>query len=141
MAKLTPQEQADKLARRLKSATQDIQRGIERTTVAPGQQAAKAVQKMRQNINEAIDSGRWAKKVSSVSLSDWQQKAINKGIGRIAAGVDEAMPRLVEVATNLQSVQNQIDSKIASMPSMTLQDNINRMVTQVSEMAKAKGKI
>jgi hypothetical protein len=141
MAKLTPQEQADKLARRLKSSTTDIQRGIERTAVAPGIAAGKAQEKMRQNINAAIDDGRWKRGVEGVTLEDWKRKTISKGIGRIAAGVDEAMPRLVEVATNLQQAQSSIDSKLASMPSMTLQDSINRMVTQVTEMSKQKGRI
>ena len=141
MAKLSPQEQAEKLARRLKSSTADIQRGIERTTTAPGIAAGKAQEKMRQNINAAIDDGRWKRGVEGVSLEDWKRKAISKGIGRIAAGVDEAMPRLVEVATNLQSAQSAIDSKLAGMSTMTLQDNIQRMVTQVTEMAKQKGKI
>ena len=125
---ITPAEVAEKHARRLKASTPDIQRGVERVSVAPGQLAAAQTDKMRTNINKALDSGKWARRVSSVPLPEWKSKMINKGIPRIASGVDGAIEKttsfFAEFLPHLETIQGELES----MPSVTLEDGINRAV-------------
>lgn len=138
MAKVNAQEFVDKWGRRTKAATQDYVNGINRVTEAPGQAAAKSVDRMRQGINDALDSGRWAAKVSGVSLQEWQQKAAEKGAQRIASGVDGATATMQQKAERLLQ---DIDASVAvvkRMPKTTLEDRINRMVTYTREMSKRK---
>ena len=138
MPKLTPQEAQIKYAKNLKNASADIAAGVKRVTVAPGQAAAAKAPKMRQNLMEAIDSGKWAKRVASVSLQDWQAQMLNKGVSRIAAGVDGAAQKSVDFFSQLFPFQEQLQSKISTMPDLTLEDNLNRMTTFVRGMSGFK---
>lgn len=136
MAKLNAQEFREKHARNLKASQPDIRRGIERVTVAPGKAAAAKQEKMKANINASIDSGKWAKNVSKVSLSDWQTKAINKGIPRIATGIDAAAAKVEAFASRLLPAVDAAVNKIKTMPDLTLDDNIARMGAYAREMAR-----
>jgi hypothetical protein len=140
MAKITmtPEEFADKQARNLKNAGEDIRRGIEAVQVSPGKRAASQIEKMRTNFNKAIDSGKTKAALESIDLADWKSKTIDKGIPRISAGIDNARSKVVAFAGKLFPHIESGLSQLDSMPSTTLQDNINRMVTWVNHMAKFK---
>jgi len=125
---ISPAEVAEKHARRLKASTPDIQRGVERVSVAPGQLAAAQTDKMRTNINKALDSGKWARRVASVPLPEWKSKMINKGIPRIASGVDGAIEKTTEFFAEFLPHLETIQGELESMPSVTLEDGINRAV-------------
>ncbi len=140
MSKLTPQQAQDKLARRLKGATEDIRQGVARVTTAPGIQAAAKTDKMRQNILAAIDSGKWAERTKSVTVEDWKSKMSDKGIPRIAAGIDAAKDKTIDFFSQLLPFQDNLASKVNSMPDLTLEDNLNRMTTFVRGMAQFRRK-
>lgn len=140
MPKLTPSEATEKHARRLKGATEDIRRGVERVQEAPGMQAAKKVEKFRQNLVESIDNGKWARRVASVSLTEWQGLMMDKGIPRIAAGVDAASGKIEDFFGQLFAHQEGLERKVASMNDLTLEDSINRMTTWVRGMAEFERK-
>lgn len=136
MARLTPEEVAAKQAARLKAAAEDIRRGIQRVTVAPTQLAASQKEKMKARLIESVDNGKWEKNLRSVSLSEWQERAANVGVNRIAAGIDAAQNKQREFYAKLLPAVDAARAKVASMPSTTLEDNINRMTTYIREMAK-----
>jgi len=136
MAKLTASEFAEKHNRRLKSAAPDIRTGIEKVTESPTKKAAQSIDKMRTKWLEKVDDGTIAKRLSAVTLEDWKSKALNVGIGRIAAGIDAAQGKVVAFAEKLLPAIDAAQAKVKSMPSLTLEDNINRMTTMVREMAK-----
>jgi hypothetical protein len=138
MARFSPDEVAVKHANRLKAAMEDMRKGVERVTTAPTAQAAAAQDKMKAKLTEAIDSGRWSKNLRAVSLEDWRSKMTSKGIPRVAAGIDAARDKQVEFYGKLLPAIDAAKSKIAAMPSVTLDDNINRMTTYIREMAKFK---
>lgn len=141
MARLTPEEYANKQARNLKNSLQDIRDGINRVSVAPGVAAAASQDRMRTNVLAAIDSGLWANKVKAVSLTSWQDSALNKGVDRISGGIDAAHDKQVTMAAKLLPIVDAAAAKARSMPKNTLQDSIARMTSFVTDMAKAKGKI
>lgn len=141
MARLTPDEYAAKHAQRLKAATEDIRRGIARTSQAPGEAAVKQQDKLTTNFQQAVSSGRWAAATRAVSLQDWQQAATEKGIGRIAAGIDAAQARQVQMAGRLLAAVDSAAGKARALPSTTLEDNITRSSTFMREMSKSKGRI
>ena len=138
MAKVNAAEFREKHARRLKGSTADIERGIQRVSVAPGKLAAAKADKMKAKIDEAITSGRWAKRVGAVSLSDWQDKAIKKGIPRIASGIDAAAAKVEAFASKLLPAVDAAVNKVKGMPDLTLEDSINRASAYMREMAKFK---
>jgi len=140
MARVNPQQASEKWQRRLKAAAQDITNGVNGVQEAPGVLAAAKQAKMRAGILDAIDSGKWAERVSSVPLATWKDRTINIGIPRLNAGVDKAAPGMVDFYGQLFDFQSRIQTELSSMPDLTLQDNINRMVHQVQRMAEFKRK-
>ena len=138
MSKLTPQQAREKHARRLKGATEDIRRGVQRVNEAPGAKAAQKVEKMRANLLAALYSGKWEERVAAVPLNEWKEKMLNKGVGRIAQGVDDSSAKIEEFFGELFEHQDQGQSQLDNMPDLTLEDNINRMTQWVRHMAEFK---
>jgi hypothetical protein len=135
---LTPEEAASKQATRLKSATEDIRRGIDRVTSSPTAKAASKQAKMLTNMTAAVNNGTWAKRLNAVSLEDWKSKARDIGVNRIAAGIDGAHSKQVEFYSKLLPAVDAARAKVAAMPDVSLEDNINRMTTYVREMNRFK---
>lgn len=140
MAKLTPAQAREKHARNLKASVPDIQIGVNAVTEAPGKKAAAQQEKMLANLTEAVRSGKWADRVGGVSLEQWKADMLDKGIGRIAAGVDGAADKVEAFFEQLFPYQDALQSKVNTMPDLTLEDSINRMTTWVRGMAKFKPK-
>ncbi len=138
MSKLTPKEFQEKHNRRLKAATEDMRLGVERVTEAPTAKAAKKVDKMRANVLKSIDSGKWAAGLNRVTLDDWKSKMINKGVGRVAAGIDEAEGKVIAFAEKLLPHIDAGQAAVNKLPDVTLEDSIQRMVTFTRHMAKLK---
>ncbi len=138
MAKLTPEEFQEKHARRLKGAITDMERGISRVTEAPTMKAAAKKEKMRANINKALDSGKWEAGLKRVSLEEWKDKTITKGLGRVAAGIDAASEKVKSFASELLPFQDRLKGEVGKMPDVSLEDNINRMTTFIRGMSKFK---
>jgi len=140
MANLTPEEFQEKHARRLKASIPDIEKGVGRVNVAPTAKAAAKVDKMRKRMLEAIDSGKWERGLKKVSLEEWKDKTLTKGIPRIAAGIDGAAKKVQDFASQLLPHIDKSKAIIDKMPDLTIEDSINRMATFVREMAKFKKK-
>lgn len=142
MSTLSPQQVAEKHARRTIAASQDLIAGVNGVTVSPTEQAAKKQDKLVQNWTEAVQSGKWARGLRSVSLDDWKRAMIEKGAPRVAAGINGARSKIEAFFAELLPYQNDLSSKIAQMPDLTLEDSIARMTAQVRGMSNfRKGKI
>jgi len=138
MAKLTAAEFQEKHARRLKAAVEDVRKGIDRVTENPCEKAAAKQEKMLANLTSAVQSGKWANGLKRVSLEDWKKKARDIGVNRIAAGIDGAKDKVVAFAEKLLPHIDRQQTKIKAMPDVTLDDNINRMVTFIRGMSEFK---
>jgi len=136
MAKLTPEEFQEKHARRLKAAIADMERGVKAVTSSPTAAAAAKKEKMRAGINAAIDSGKWEAGLKRVTLDEWKEKMLAKGLPRVAAGIDAAAPKVQEFASELLAYEDRLQGEVAKLPDVTLEDSINRMTTWIRGMAK-----
>ncbi len=132
--KTNPQEYTEKWARNTQNARPDYEAGVRRVTEAPGVKAAQAKDKLIQGFMESVQSGRWEANVASVSLNDWQDKAINKGAARLSDGVQGAVGKVEEIArVNLANIEAATE-KVRRMPSTTFQDRVRRMVAYAEDM-------
>lgn len=138
MAKVTAQQYADKWGRRLKGATTDIRQGVERVSTAPGQKAASQADKMLAGIQAAISDGKWQRAVGAVTLEEWKDATLQKGIGRISSGVDSSLQSQVQMAEKLLAAVDSVKSQVDNMPDTTLDDRINRMVAFSRGMSEKK---
>lgn len=136
MAKnMTPQEYAEKHARRTTAAIPDMVRGVENVTEAPGAKAAKKADKMLANITAAIQSGKWAKKVGAVTLDQWKASMREKGAQRLAQGIEAGKSKMEAFAAELLPFQNDLSKKVSTMPDLTLEDSIARATAWMRGMA------
>jgi len=126
----------EKHARRTKAALDDMRAGVQRVTEAPGKKAAAQKEKMRAKLMEALDSGKWDRRVASVSLEDWKADMLEKGVGRVSAGLDRAAGKVEQFAEQLIAHENSLMSEIERMPSLTLEDSIARATAWIRGMSK-----
>jgi len=138
MAKLTATEFQEKHARRLKASVEDVRKGIDRVTENPCEKAAAKQEKMLANLTRAVNEGKYAAGLKRVTLEEWKRKARDIGVNRIAAGIDGAKSKVVAFAEELLPHIDRQQAKIAAMPDVTLDDNINRMTTFVRGMSEFK---
>lgn len=132
----TPQEVAEKWARRTAAASSDYAAGVQRVTQAPGAAAAAQQGRLLQRFTDSVQSGKWGQRVSSVSLADWQRAAIDKGAPRFAGGVQAAQPKMQDFMQQFLPVVESAKGKIAAMPHNNVEDGINRAATYIREVAK-----
>jgi len=140
MAKLTASEFQEKHARRLKASVEDVRKGIDRVTESPTEKAAARQDKMLSNLTASVQSGKWAAGLKRVTLEEWKSKARDIGVNRIAAGIDGAKAKVTNFAEQLLPHIDRQVAKIAGMPDVTLDDNINRMTSFIRGMAEFKRK-
>lgn len=139
MPKVSASEGADKWGRRTKQATADVTAGVNRVTVAPTQQAAAKIDKMRSKFNEAVDSGKVERGLQRVSLQDWKTSMTQIGVGRIASGVDnKGISKMGEFAAEFYPHLERVEAEIAAMPDTTLEDNVQRAVHNIRRNAEFK---
>lgn len=137
MAKLrvNASEFAEKHARRTKAALEDMRRGVESVTESPGAKAAAKADKMRQRLMEALESGKWARRVAAVSVDDWKRAMLEKGVQRVSGGIDGARGKIEQFAQQLLEHEASLKDQVDRMPDLTLEDGISRAVAWIRGMS------
>ena len=133
---ITPEEFAEKHARRLKAAIPDMIAGVDRVTEAPTLKAAARADKMLANVSAAVQSGKWAAGLKRVSLDDWKKQFKEKGAARVSAGIDGAKDKVTDFASQLLPFQSSLQNEVSKMPDLTLEDSITRATAWIRGMAK-----
>lgn len=136
MAKnLSPDQIAAKWAQNLSSATASIQAGVEGVTVAPGLAASRQAQLYLQRVQQRVQV--WQKNVASVSLQDWQQAMVSKGIPRIATGAQAATGKFSQFMSKLMPY---VTTGVRNLPQRGgLDANIARVTAWIRYMAQFNG--
>lgn len=134
MATKDPGATATLWANRLSGATQEIQAGVQRVTEAPGAKAASQVDVWLARIQAS--RAKWVRNVSAVTLPQWQNAMINKGIPRISGGAQAAIPKMTQFFQQWLPYVEQGASTVRAMPKATLQDGINRAVAMIQYNAQ-----
>ena len=135
---ITPQQFAEKQARNLINSTEDIKRGVEAVDVCPTHLTDSQLQKMQNNFVEAMTSGKTKRRMHAVTLAEWKNATITKGIGRIAAGITAAKSKVEAFASELLTYEQAGLDKITNMPAVTFEDSVNRMVAWSRHMKDFK---
>lgn len=132
----TSQDATAKWLANISNASARMQAGAMRVQTAPGQAAAAAADKWLAKVTAA--KAKFAARVGSVSLQDWQQAYINVGIPRVAQGAQAKQAKftafLDQFLPYLASGLQQIDK----MPSTTVEDGVARASAMIRWNAKFK---
>lgn len=131
---LDPQAVAEKWARNLGNAGQDIQAGVQAVTQAPGAKAAANVQGWIAGVQRSQQ--KWATNVARVTLPEWQNAMITKGLPRIASGAQAAQPKMATFLTSFLPHVERVAQQVRAMPKGGLQNGIARAVAQIQGNAQ-----
>ncbi len=136
MARVTAEKYAERWKTGLTQNTARIREGIEAVTVSPTAAAANAVDRTLAKIIASFNDGTWANQLKKVTLEDWKASAINKGLTRIAAGVEAATPKQVAMATKLLGAVDATLAEVNKTPRGDLEANIQRSAAMIRGMNK-----
>lgn len=134
-AMLTPQQYSKKWATNISAATPSITAGVNAVTEAPGAKAAQAADRWAQGVQEALASGKFAANVGSVTLEQWRQAMLKKGVQRIASGATEAIPVMEQFAAQLLPVTARAKAECAAMPQGKGSNAVARMMRNYEIMS------
>jgi hypothetical protein len=136
MARLTAEQIFDKYSRRIKGATQDMEIGVRNVTKSPMETAASKAEKWINSLQDSFAKGNWQRGLRSISLDDWKNAMITKGIGRVAAGVDGSKTKFITFMGQLLTYQDTVLAEIDKMPDNNIEDSIARQNHWTRRMAQ-----
>lgn len=129
---------SQKWARNLLNAKDSIKAGIQGVTVAPTEKAAAAEQLYAKGCREAAESGRFAKGCRRVSLSDWQNAALKKGLPNLDQGVKLGESKVNTFMSQFLPFIQQKSEQIQQMPKGTRADAMERIRANMEAMDQFK---
>jgi hypothetical protein len=133
-----PQTATKKWVTNLSNSTTAIQAGVSRVQVSPGQSAARAADKWLAKVTQSRD--KFARRVGSVSLGDWQNAMTQYGIPRVAQGAQAKQGKMNDFLTEFMPHLASGVAQVDAMPKNTLEDGINRAVTMIRHNASFQRK-
>jgi hypothetical protein len=136
-----PQDPATVAARwvsHIGSSVDKIRQGVQSVTTSPTQSAAAAGQLWQQRVADPATLAKFQRSLQRVSLADWQNAMINKGIPRIASGAANAKDKFTNFLTQFLPFVANVANQVHAMPKNTLEDRINRAVAQIRGTAQFK---
>lgn len=136
MARRTAQQVAKKWATSMQGAATAMRDGVAAVTQSPTAKAADAVDKYRAGVMKAIDDGTYQAGLRSVTLDQWKQSMLQKGIGRVADGVAAAGPKMERFMGELLAHTDMVSQEIQGMPSLTKEDRKQRMLRNFELMSE-----
>lgn len=120
-----------KWSQNLAGSTEQIRAGVQAVQTAPGTLAARQADVWQNNTIAA--KGKYIRGVQSVSLADWQQATIGKGLQRIASGAQASEPKFVAAMTRLLPY---IEQGVRGLPPRgNLEQNKQRALAMITHMA------
>lgn len=134
-ASVTAQQMTENWSSGLTSNIPKIREGVNRVSESPMEKAAANKDKWIAGINKSFANGSWENGLRKVSLQQWKDITSAKINTSLAAGVQAAQAKYQAIAGQLLSHINNGLPAINNMPSVTLQDSANRMVTWMNHMA------
>jgi len=120
---------------RLDASVDRIRQGVQSLTENPCEKAAAAQAKWVAGVQEAANTGRWAASLRTITLEQWKNAMINKGVVRIPQGTTAAEAVVKDFAGQLIAYMNRVLPEIEKMPKITLEDSINRVTTFIRQMS------
>ena len=136
MSTKTPAQIAQKWARDLAASTETIRTGVEAVTESPTSKAAARADAYLRGVQQAVADGKWQNGLNRVSLQQWKDDMLTKGLPRIASGASQAEPKFQAFMSEFMPHIEQGLRQLQGMPRGDLNQNIQRMVAMVQHNAR-----
>lgn len=129
----SPQEAAADWARGLQNASDKMARGVQRVTQAPGASAAQATDLWAAKV--AASKEKFRRKVGAVSLGDWQNAMVTKGVSRAVEGAQQSQAKFERAIAPVLQVAEQASATAKAMPKGTVEQGIARAAAVIRMFA------
>lgn len=127
MAMPTAQQAAANWATGMSNSGDKMRASVNAVNQSPMEAAAAAADRMLMGIQRAVQTGKWQAALRAVSLTQWKDAMLNKGIPRIAQGATTAKPKFQAFMQNfLPYLQQGVDQLNSQIPRGDLETNIQR---------------
>jgi hypothetical protein len=136
-----PVRVAQKWARNLGAAGESIKAGVEGVTESPTAKAAAAQDRYLSGVQRAVTDGSYQRGLRAVTLQDWQQSMLKKGLQRITQGAQEGMTKMQTFMSRWLPHMDALKARISSMPKGTLSDSLERVRVAMEHAASFKGRV
>jgi hypothetical protein len=134
MPPLDPQTVADKWVQRAGAASADYQRGVEQTDKDPTALAAAAGARYIAKVQEAYNSGKWARRLQAVGKAGWTQAVVSKGVANYTTGVNSARDKYATAIGPVLQAVAAGQRIVAGMPNVTEGQRDARMLAFINHM-------
>jgi|SRR5947209_912424 len=131
----SPQEVADRWAQRLAASAEKIKSGVQGVTTSPTQSAANAADFWQQRMQDPQTKAKYVNSLNKVSLSQWQQAMLGKGVNRIASGANDAKPKVASFLQQFLPYVEQGAAMVRAMPKGGIEDAVNRAAAMIRHNA------
>ncbi len=118
-----------KWADNLSASGDSIRAGVNAVATAPGQTAATHKDQYLAGVQRSVD--KWATRVAAVSLQQWKDDMLTKGLPRIATGANSGKRKYGAFLNLFFQYLQGLDSILNQNPRGSLEQNIARMVATV----------
>lgn len=129
--KTTATNAALKWKDRMGNSGQAVTDGVNAVTEAPGKLAAAQKANWLARVTAAAD--KWAARVGAVSLAKWKDAMINKGVPRIAGGVEMGA---ANYQSWLEAYLPMIQNTVANLPAKQ-KGNIGNAMSRIQKVLEA----
>lgn len=133
-----PQAIAQLWMQRASSSQDRMKAGVTAVNDSPMEKAAQAAPQWLAGVQRAAAEGSFEAGLRKVSLADWKQKMINKGIPNMATGVREALPDMTKFLAEFLPFAADVSDQIKAMPKGTKEDSRARMNAAFDKMSSFK---
>ena len=134
MALPDPQTVADKWVQRAGAASQDYAAGVAGTDKDPTALAAQNGARYIQGVQDAYNSGKWARRLQQVGKAGWQQAVASKGVANYGTGVNAARDKFATAMGPVLQAVAQGQARVNAMPNVTAQQRDARALAFIQYM-------
>lgn len=140
---VNPSEAAMAWSRGMLAAGSKIKDGVSRVTESPMAKAAQKAEAYVAGVQQAVQDGRWQAGLLSVSLEDWKQSMLQKGVANMQTGVKAGESKVRDFMQQFLPFAERVAQTVRAMPSDTLEQRLARMVEnarQLSQFRRVRGR-
>lgn len=133
--KANPTDAANAWVTGMQGAGAKYTAGVQAVKVSPGQLASAAASRWAANVAQA--QAKFAQNTAKVTLSSWQEAAVNKGAPRLGTGATAAQPKFAAFMT---SFLPKLSSIVSSLPAGgSFEANLQRFTAYAQALHSAAG--
>jgi hypothetical protein len=133
-----PADVAGKWSTNLANSTNSIRSGVQSMTVSPTAQAARQVDQYLAGVQKAVADGKWVAGLNRVSLPQWQDAMLTKGLPRIQQGAVTGRSKMESFMSDFLPYVARAQQSLAATPRGGLEQNLQRMSAFVRQIAEYK---